>query len=109
MSNPNDSVEANPHPESSHRKPGQIAADERGPTGPRPAQTQPVQEVNPSERIDAERPMDTERRNAVKRSARKSAAIAQQQGARAGPAAAPPAPKAAPPAAGEHAPDERSE
>jgi len=66
---PKESVEANPHPESSHRAPRQIAADARGPTAPRPAQHKPVGEVDPEQRIDAESASDVERRRAVKRSA----------------------------------------
>jgi len=66
---PKESVEANPHPESSHRAPRQIAADARGPTAPRPAQHKPVGEVDPEQRIDAESAADVERRRAVKRSA----------------------------------------
>ena len=66
---PKESVEANPHPESSHRAPRQIAADARGPTAPRPAQHKPVREVDPEQRIDAETASDVERRRAVKRSA----------------------------------------
>lgn len=78
MTNHDKRDEANPHPESSHRKPGQIAADERGPTGPRPAQTRPVREVDPAQHLDAETRGDTERRNAVKRSAQKSAVAAKR-------------------------------
>lgn len=79
MSRQDESKEANPHPESSHREPRQIATDERGPTGPRPAQTPPVRTVNPNERIDAESTSDTERRKAVKRSARKQATEAEHE------------------------------
>lgn len=85
-----ESVEANPHPESSHRAPRQIAADARGPTAPRPAQHRSVHEVDPEQRIDAESASDVERRRAVKRSAhtgtagatRNDAASARDTGAR---------------------------
>lgn len=64
-----EAVEANPHPQSSHRAPRQIAADASGPTAPRPAQSRPVRDVDPEQRIDAESAADVERRRAVKRSA----------------------------------------
>ena len=74
---PKESVEANPHPESSHRAPREIAADARGPTAPHPAQHKPVREVDPEQRIDAESASDVERRRAVKRSAHTSGTGAQ--------------------------------
>lgn len=69
MTDPHEAAEANPHPASSHRTPRQVAADERGPTRPRPAKTAPVRKAKPNERIDGEPRSDTARRSAVKRSA----------------------------------------
>lgn len=70
-SDPKETVEANPHPASSHRAPSQIEADTHGATRPKPSQARPVRDVDPEQHIDAESASDTERRRAVKRSAHK--------------------------------------
>jgi hypothetical protein len=42
MSDPSEASQANPHPISGHRTPSQIAKDEAGPAGPKPAEAGPT-------------------------------------------------------------------
>jgi hypothetical protein len=64
MSDPTETNKDNPHPVSSHRTPSEIAKDEAGPIGSKPAEGNPAEPVTPELTKS-----DKERQAAVKRSA----------------------------------------
>ena len=64
MSDPTETNKGNPHPVSSHRTPSEIAKDEAGPAGPKPAAGKPAEPVAPELTK-----LDKERQPAVERSA----------------------------------------